>query len=52
MVIICDKILKVESVADAENLIVTLEGVSNYEDVINDLCIRFGTNTIRKCLDD
>lgn len=52
MKIICKKVLTVESIVDAENLIVEIEDPLNYEDIINDLCIQFGTNTIRKCLED
>jgi len=52
MEIKCKHIIGVVPSEDGENLFLEVSGIENYEDIINSLCIQFGTNTIRKCLED
>jgi hypothetical protein len=52
MKIKCEKITSVESSQDGDNIFVSVESVLNYEDILNSLCIEFGTDRILKFFKD
>jgi hypothetical protein len=52
MKIKCKCVTSVESSQDGDNIFVSVENVINYEDILNSLCIEFGTDKVLKFFKD